>query len=151
MDALKASVATVAGGSAWTPLGPGVLAVKGGARLDTTVATTDGRPWHRVFIVGLRNRNVVAIAWSQPVAVYDELLLASVVSSIELTPALYYNDGDLIDPPLRGSKFTMSIPGFSGDVRASHARRAAIGRCYPLRRGASAGEHGGPGRDAWLV
>ncbi len=112
LDALKASVAAVAGGSAWTPLGPDVLAVNGGSRLDTTVATTDGRPWHRVFIVGLRNRNVVAIAWTQPVAVFEESLLASVLGSIELTPLPYYDDGDLIDPPLRDTNFTMPIPGF---------------------------------------
>ena len=114
LDALKASVAEIAGSASWIPLDPEVLPqIEGGVRLETTAQATDGRVWRRVHIVGLRERNVVAIAWSQPAALFDEALLTSVLASIELTPAPVYSDGDLIhpEPGESANGFTMPIPG----------------------------------------
>ncbi len=111
LDALKASVAAIAGSASWTPLDSDVLPqIDGGVRLETTGQVTDGRVWRRVYIVGLRERNVVAIAWSQPDDQFDGALLTSVLASIELTPAPVYSDGDLVRPPPSGSQGSFFIP-----------------------------------------
>ena len=114
LDALKQSVAEIAGSSSWTPLAPGDLPqIERGVRLESTGLATDGRAWQRIHIVGLRERNVVTIAWSQPADDFDGRVLTSVLDSIELTPAPVYSDGDLTDlkrAEYRG-EFSIPIPG----------------------------------------
>ena len=117
LDALKASVAEIAGSTSWIPLEPGVLPqVEGGVRLETTGQATDGRMWRRVHIVGLRERNVVTIAFSQPDDKFDHSLLASVLDSIELKPAPVYSDGDLYDNFTDASDYRMPESGLWTDV-----------------------------------
>jgi hypothetical protein len=121
LDALKFLVGGTAGSQAWSDLPPDVLPqIEGGARLETTATDDAGREWRRVHIVGLRKRNVVAIAWSQPADRFDPALLDAVLATVELTPAPVYSDGDLIDdvidPFLGESDFRMPIPGFWTDA-----------------------------------
>ena len=84
--------------------------------------------------MGLKARNVVAIAWSQPAAVFDESLLDAILAGIVLTEAPVYSDGDLA--PRGWTEFTMSVPviwGFeeqptlNGEAM-SGVRRLAEGR-----------------------
>ena len=137
LGALKRSVEAIAGSTAWTPLEPALLdQIEGGARLESTATDEAGREWRRVHIVGLRERNGVAIAWSQPSDVYDPGLLHAVLASVELTPAPTYSDGDLIDPWRGEPAFTIPLPGLWTDVEqpvldgvaASGVRRFASGR-----------------------
>ena len=89
-------------------------------------------PWRRVHIVGLRERNVVAIAWSQPADEFDEALLDSVLASIELKPAPVYSDGDLIDPsPGEGARFHDADPRIVDHVGPAEPRRDAHERRAP--------------------
>ena len=112
LEALKAGVASVAGSSDWIDLPPGILPeVVGGARLDTIATAADGREWHRTHVVGLRDRNVVAIAWSQPADAFDEELLDAVLAAMDLPSAPVYSDGDLIDALTGDAGFTMPLPG----------------------------------------
>ena len=105
-------MSAIAGDSEWTALPPGVLPeVGGGARLDTTAVDAAGREWRRVHIVGLRDRNVVAIAWSQPADAYDERLLNAVLTNMTLPSAPVYSDGDLIDQLTGEAGFAMPLPG----------------------------------------
>ena len=78
---------------------------------DTFAIAADGREWHRAHIVGLRDRNVVAITWSQPADQYDEQLLDGILAAIELPSAPVYSDGDLIDPLTGDAGFAMPLPG----------------------------------------
>ncbi len=137
LDALKARVAAIAGSSEWTELPPDVLPqVEGGVRLETTAVDPAGREWRRVHIVGLRERNAVAIAWSQPTSRYDARLLDAVLAGLVLTPAPKYSDGDLVDPWRGEPNFTMPIPGLWLDsdqptldgLPLSGVRRFADGR-----------------------
>ena len=112
---LKASIGEIAGSDAWTDLPPGVIPdLEGGARVDTTAVAADGREWRLVYIVGLKARNVVAIAWSQPTEVYDESLLSSVLDGIVLGEAPVSGDGDLV--AMADDEFSMPVPGFWGFV-----------------------------------
>ena len=111
LEGLRASVGEIAGSDEWTDLPPGVLpGLEGGARVDTTAIAADGRPWRRAHIVGLQARNVVAIAWSQPVDVYDEALAEAIIGGISLGEAPVNSDGDLI-PWTTETDYTMVLPG----------------------------------------
>ena len=111
LDALKAAVAGVAGSAAWTPLPPGTLPqVTGGAQVETTTTDDAGREWRRVHIVGLNERNLVTVAWSQPAVSWDPSLLADILANVTLTPAPIYSDGDLTEWAASGD-FAMPIPG----------------------------------------
>ncbi len=110
--ALKAGVAAIAGGSDWSELPPGVLPeVDGGARLDTIAVAPDGREWRRAHIVGLRDRNLVAITFAQPTDVYDDRLLDAILAGISLPSAPVYSDGDLLDGQTGHAGFAMPLPG----------------------------------------
>ena len=135
LEGLKASVGEIVGSDAWTDLPPDVLPeLVGGARVDTTAIAADGRPWRRSHVVGLKARNVVAIAWSQPEDVFDEALADAVIGGVELGEAPVYSDGDLVRTT--GDVATMLIPGlwFGEDQPAidgepvSGVRRFADGR-----------------------
>ncbi len=113
LGVLKQAVGAIAGSSEWTLLESGVLdQITGAARLETTALDQGGREWRRVHIVGLRERNIVAIAWSQPADDFDTALLDAVLATVELTPAPVYSDGDLIDQFTSGSDYRMPMPGF---------------------------------------
>jgi hypothetical protein len=113
LEALKTGVGRVAGSQAWTDLPSDVLPeVKGRARLDTEARDADGRVWHHVYIVGLREQNALAIVWRQPTEVYKPALLAAVLARSQVPPAPVYTDGDLIVSRESGADFTMLIPGF---------------------------------------
>jgi hypothetical protein len=139
LDALQAGVAAIAESDAWVPLEARLLPeVVGGLRLDTTAPGPDGQDWHRVHIVGLRDRNLVAIAWSQPAAEFDERLLEQVLLAIELPSAPAYSDGDLVDSdagqgiadyrfPIPGHWSWVDQPTLDG-VPLSGIRRWAEGR-----------------------
>jgi hypothetical protein len=110
LAALKDAVAAVAGSDAWMPLAPGVLPdVEGGARLDTRAVAADGREWRRVHIVGLRERNLVAVTWAQPGDAFDPGLLDAVLAALRLTEAPAYSDGDLVRAA--EERFSMPVPG----------------------------------------
>ena len=62
-----------------------------------------------MYVVGLRDRNLVAIAYSQPAASFDESLLDAILASVELPSAPVYSDGDLVTSTQ--DAFVMPIPG----------------------------------------
>lgn len=110
--ALKAGVAAIAGGSDWSELAPGLLPeVEGAARLDSIAVASDGREWRRAHIIGLRDRNLVAITFAQPTDVYDDRLLDAILGGISLPSAPVYSDGDLLDGQTGHAGFTMPLPG----------------------------------------
>ena len=116
IEALKSSVATIVGSETWTDLPAGVLPqVEHGAMLDTIDTAKDGRSWRRIHIVGLRERNLVAIAWSQPAEAFDRALLDQILAGIHLLPAPVYSDGDLVRSAAEGA-FTMPVPGLWQDL-----------------------------------
>jgi hypothetical protein len=113
LEALKTGVGRVAGSQTWSDLPSDVLPeVEGGARLDTEARDVDGRAWHHVYIVGLREQNAVAILWRQPTEVYQPTLLDAVLAGSHLPPAPVYTDGDLSVSRELGADFTMLMPGF---------------------------------------
>ena len=119
LEALKAGVARIAGNDAWVSLQPGVLPeVTGRCRPPFDVVDGAGREWRRVYIVGLRDRNLVAIAWSQPAVAYNKALLDEVLAALELPSAPEYRDGDLHDSDSGEgvSDYSLPIPGHWVDV-----------------------------------
>jgi hypothetical protein len=112
LAALKAGVASITGTSAWTALDDPLLPeVTGAARQDATSVDGDGRVWRHVVIVGLRDRNAVSIAWSQPEAGFDDVLLDRVLAGIELPSGPVYSDGDLIEATALDGSFRLPMPG----------------------------------------
>ena len=114
LEALRDGVSAIAGATDWKPLDDGVLPeVEGGQRLETRSTATDGRPWRHVFIIGLRDRNAVAFAWSQPADAFDAALFDAIIRETDLPSAPVYSDGDLLEWPTTDGigRYTMPIPG----------------------------------------
>jgi hypothetical protein len=135
LDALKAGVQDVAGSGPWRLLPPQVLSeLEGGARSDVDREDDAGRAWRHVYVVGLRGRNAVAIAWRQPVDSFDRALLDAVLTQLELPRAPVYSDGDLV--ATASEAFELPMPGFwTGEfqpnldgIPLSGVRRFADGR-----------------------
>lgn len=136
LDALRAGVEAIAGSTDWEFLPPDALPqIDGASRLETVATDASGRAWRRVHIVGLRERNLVSIAWSQPADTFDPALLAAVLDRTDLGVAPRYGDGDLVDP-WSEPDFALPIPGLWLDVEQptaggrllSGVRRFADGR-----------------------
>jgi hypothetical protein len=109
LERLKHEVETRAESTAWQPLLPEVLEdVEGGLRLES-VALIDGRSWKRTYVIGLRDRNLVAIAWAQPVDTFDKALFDAVLAGMSLPPAPVYSDGDLAIA--HQDRFELPVPG----------------------------------------
>lgn len=109
LGALKDAVGERLGRPAWGALRPGLLPEVVNAARAESVVLIDGTEWRRVNIVGLRDRNLVAIAWAQPVDAYDGSLLDHVLSAMTLPSAPRYSDGDLAAS--RQDAFEIQVPG----------------------------------------
>jgi hypothetical protein len=109
-EALRAAVGAAVGSSEWIPLADGYLPeLVDPVRVDTVGVDEAGRRWHRVQVVGIRDRNVAAISWAQPAETFDENLFGHVLASVALPSAPVYSDGDLW--PVVVGPFSLDIPG----------------------------------------
>jgi hypothetical protein len=107
---LRAAVAEIAGTDDWTPLpAETVTGLVDGAIIETTGTGPDGAPWRRVYITGIKARNLVTFAFSQPVDIFDQGVLDEILASLDLGEAPQYSDGDPI--PADQGPFSMDVPG----------------------------------------